>query len=702
MKQSETETLFEPIGLSKEHDQDTSGVDDSVEVDDLFTSGAHESEDTPAWSRWDSEPLPALPKMAAVRRAYEACVSKDLPDGFAWALANAATDPAALRSTINGAPRSMTVNGGRIEFIEVDLFTPGVTAMVTNHRAFGERIYPAAGANGGRAPLHGPMSADGICSTLVIDGHDPEHVIGEADRTRTFVLNDNKLAQSIRERGIVMPVDVVYTEIRHENGEPPARVLATAEGSSRISNAHEVLGLSQARELLYDMPGDIDLYRRQVNNYLVQDPRDAALSPRQAARLRGQQNALFVRARVLLRYVPAPASRYTYAEALSGYLGMIHVDGPRQWSNTGKNEAMAESVLNALHRDDSGRVSALKREYLAGLLTPEQAAANSLPVEADAQSAYVLATLLDPSVSRLVSRAIRDVTATARVTGGRKAEVVAELALRPIRSLASTLDQADPAREEIDQMAPAYRRACRMSRYAAGGWRVTGREPDEILRAALEELTDEEPTPADASFSARTELAALAQFHLTRYGALRRERFGSGGQESVDKRGPGEVIGAMMHDQRGLYLLHRAVVDGRAGRRPRIVDHTGKMVRGYLDGDDTVLVESIEGGDVAVTDNWLRYEAYPDSRSGLPVPSAPEGETPAMELARLKMTVGRVSSQLEEFVDAIERLVDSSDTPIIEQQGWATDPVLARLNDVVRRLTYWDGLARRMAARTQR
>ena len=133
---------------------------------------------------------------------------------------------------------------------------------------------------------------------------------------------------------------------------------------------------------------------------------------------------------------------------------MIHVDGPKQWTNTGKNEAMAEAVLSALHRKDL--VTDAQRDYLAGLLSPEAAAATGLPVEPDAQAAYVLATLLNPAVRRTVSPAIRDVTATARVSAERRTEVVGELALRPILSLASILPKSDQARTQIEEMAPAY------------------------------------------------------------------------------------------------------------------------------------------------------------------------------------------------------------------------------------------------------
>ena len=42
-------------------------------------------------------------------------------------------------------------------------------------------------------------------------------------------------------------------------------------------------------------------------------------------------------------------------------------------------------------------------------------------MEPDAQAAYVLATLLDPAVRKIVHPAIRDVTAAARVSPSRKA-----------------------------------------------------------------------------------------------------------------------------------------------------------------------------------------------------------------------------------------------------------------------------------------
>ncbi|MGK5676713.1 hypothetical protein ACSNOB_28235 [Micromonospora sp. URMC 106] len=648
-----------------------------------------------AWSRWNAEPMPALPKMAAVRRAYDAAVNDPLPEKFAWALAAAVTDPASLRAALNSR-RTMPVVGGRFEFIEVDLWTPAVTPMVTNHRAFAERVYPASGSAGALGPLRGPMSDKGVTSTLRTEARDVSHVLAEAERARTFILGENPLAESIAERGIMMPVDVVYSEIHHEDGEPPACLLTTAEGSSRVTNAHQVLGITDARTVMYELPADRDNFRRMVNAVLVEDPDEPGLTVRAAEKRRGRRNALIIRARVILRFVPTEASAYDYAQAVGGYLGMLHVNGPRPWSTTGKNEAMAESVVRALRHQAA--ISQVEHDYIAGLMDPEAATRHGFPGDPDAQAAYVIATMLNPAFRPIVSRAIRDVTAAAQASAAAKAEVAAELALRPIRSLASSLPAQDPARRRIEEMQPAYRRACRMKLYASGTWRVTGRSPQELLDDALAELAASAGTATGAGdYSTRTELAALAQFHLTRSGALRREAFGSGGT-TQDKRGPQDILRAMLEDRQGLHLLHQAIVDGRAGRAPGVVDENGHPVHGRVD-DHGVLLSDPDGAGAEITDRWLRDEAFPRPGLSRPMPAPPVSETPEMKLARLKTAVLRSLETLEEQVESLEQHTDEDDTPLIELQGWSTEALLQRLDDIRSRMSFWNGLASRMARR---
>ncbi|MGW1447617.1 hypothetical protein ACWCO3_04910 [Micromonospora sp. NPDC002411] len=669
-------------------DQTAQAIEDAG-LDDTEPAGV-------AWSRWNAEPMPALPKMAAVRRAYDAAVNDNgLPEKFAWVLADAVTDPASLRAALH-SKRTMPVVGGRFEFIEVDLWTPAVTPMVTNHRAFAERVYPASGSIGAIGPLRGPSSDKGVTSTLRTRARNVSHAVDEAERARTFILGDNPLAESIAERGIMMPVDVVYNEIHHEDGAPPACLLATAEGSSRVTNAHKVLGITDARTVMYDLPADQANFRRMVNAVLAENPNELGLTVRAAEKRRGRRNALIVRARVILRFVPTEASDYDYAQAVGGYLGMLHVNGPRPWPTTGKNEAMAESVVRALRHQTA--ISQTEHDYIAGLMDPESAIRHGFPGDPDAQAAYVIATMLNPTFRPIVSRAIRDVTAAAQASAAAKAEAAAELALRPIRSLASSLPAQDPARRRIEEMQPAYRRACRMKLYATGTWRVTGRSPQELLDDALAELTVSAGIPTGTgNYSTRTELAALAQFHLTRSGALRREAFGSGGT-TQDKRGPQDILRAMLEDQQGLHLLHQAIVDGRAGRAPGVVDGKGRPVHGRVD-DHGVLLPDQNGAEAEITDRWLRDEAFPRPGLSRPMPAPPVSESPEMKLARLKTSVLRALEALEYQVESLEQHTDEDDTPFIELQGWPTEDLLQRLDDIRSRMSFWNGLASRLARR---
>ncbi|WP_427888647.1 hypothetical protein ACQHIV_35270 [Kribbella sp. GL6] len=664
---------------------------------DTLDTELGDAADTAAWSRWNSEPMPALPKMAAIRRAYDACVSEGLPETFAWALAAGVTDPAKLRGALS-AKRTMPVVGGVFEIVEVDLWTPAVTPMATNHRAFAERVYPASGARGVEGPLRGPASDPGATSTLRTEAHSVSHVLAEAERARTFILSDNKLAASIGERGIIMPVDVVFNEIHHDDGEPPAALLATAEGSSRITNAHQVLGIADARTVMYEMPADEDRLRRFINSVLAEDPEEPGLTGRGATKRRSRRNAMIVRARVILRFLPAAGSNYDYAQAIGGYLGMLHVDGPRPWPTTGRNEAMAESVIRALRLEDA--VTADEHDYIAGLMEPGVAKESGFPEHPDAQAAYVVATMLNPELRPIVARAIRDVTAAARASANAKAEAAAELALRPIRSLAMSLPADDPSRRQIDVMQSVYRRACRLKRYASGGWEVTDRSPDELLAEALAELKASTDAPTGSGdYAARTELAALAQFHLTRWGALRREPFGSGGT-TADKRGPQDILSAMMDTIQGVHLLHRAVVDGRAGHAPRIVDESGEPVRGHLSDSGALVVEST-GTEVAISDRWLRDDAFPRSGVSRPMPTPPPSETPEMALARIKHAIAVTLESLEGEIEHLEEKTGDDGTPLIEIQGWATEGLLQRLDDLRTRLSFWNGLASRRARREQ-
>ena len=226
-------------------------VEDAIGPADI---GDPETSEAAVWSRFGDGPLPALPKMAAVGRAYRAAMEFGLPEGFASALSHGVVDPAALRIALN-SPTRINVAGGVIEVIDIDLYTPGLVPLPTNNRTMDMRVYPAGGVTGHLGPLTGPRSEPGKTSGLWIEAQSVQHALDEAKQAQDYVLVKNPLKDSVAARGIVMPVTVVYFELRHRDGQPAMPLLGTADGSSRITGAHAVLNLVDPRVTHYDLPG---------------------------------------------------------------------------------------------------------------------------------------------------------------------------------------------------------------------------------------------------------------------------------------------------------------------------------------------------------------------------------------------------------------------------------------------------------------
>jgi hypothetical protein len=670
-------------------------ADASSDVEDATESAVDDSGrgDFAGWSRFAVGSLPSLPKMAAVNRAYKAGVDFGLPQGFASALAHAAVDPSALRSALNG-PTKVAVAGGVIEVIDIDLYIPGLVPLPTNNRTMDMRVYPAGGTADNLGPLSGPRSAPGVTSELWIEAHSVHHALDEAKRSSDYILAKNPLKDSVAARGIVMPVTVVYFELRHRDGQPTMPLLGTADGSSRVASAHAVLNLTDPRTSHYEMPTNRDSYRRFVDG--VSSPDIESLGVTARRRLRARRNALITPARVFLRFTPQAGMSYDYARAVAAYVGMLHVDPPRPWTPTGKLEAMAESVLEVLR--SASVLDDTRHDYLCGLLTPSAAQAAGLPTLRDEQAAYVLATLLHPDLHEMADRGIMDVTAKNSVTAGRRTDVVAELALRPTRSEAVTLQAGDQTRSRANTMRAAYLRAARLPQYSTRQWQVTGRSPDDLLKGALGELDRPEAEQKNPSrWRNRLELAALAQYHLTAYEALKREPMG---YEARDSRGPHDMLALMLQDEQGLRLLRQAVVDGRAGIAPRLVDENGELVLGTLN-DDHEIDPGPDKPPVQLTDGWLRYEGFPSGGKATR-PASIRGETPTMKTSRLQHELLDLIGQMASCLDELDRVEGPAGGALLEQRGWPasdTKNAIDMLIDAQSRLGYWGQVATRQATR---
>ncbi|MEV7695285.1 hypothetical protein AB0O62_01975 [Streptomyces sp. NPDC086779] len=676
-----------------EYEETIEDVEESDIVEDDFESGdGTEQGDSAIWSRFGEGDLPPLPKMAAVNRAATAGVEVGLPPEFATALAHAAVNPSELRTLLR-RPTRVNIAGGVIEAIDLDLYVPGLVPLPTNNRTMEKRVYPAAGAQGHAGPLTGPRSEPGHTTTLWIAGEDVSHVQDETERAREYILANNNLRESIAARGIAMPVNVVFFELRHRDGEPFMPLLGTADGSSRITNAQQVLGLTDP-QTHYHYPTNRDDYRRFIGSISEADP--DALRPAARKRLIRQRNALITPARVFLRFTPTREG-YDYARAVNAFVGMLHVDPPRPWSQTGKLEAMAEAVLEVLRGADV--LDDPVHDYLAGLLTPEQAEDEGLPVERDEQAAFVLAALLREQHRDLVNRGIQDVTAKKSVSPGRRTDVIAELALRATRSIATTLDPKDPERQRAERMRAPYLRTARLARYGKVEWEVTGRSPEELLEAALEELrADSSSSHSDLGLWVnRLELAAIAQYHLTAWGGLSREVMGD---TEADKRGPQQILESMLSDDQGLRLLAQAILDGRAGTHPRRLSESGDYQRGVRDKYG-IWEEDPSGTPMPIEDAWLRYQVYPTG-AVLPRPVTPPNETPRMKATRLKSQIAKYIEQVNLVVDELANVEEIQGGPLLDKEGWAKpNELLALLMSAHSQIGYWARVAERQMPRSR-
>ncbi|MEU9490642.1 hypothetical protein AB0D73_02530 [Streptomyces sp. NPDC048215] len=677
-----------------EYEETVEDVEESDTAEDEFDSGEDVGQgDSAIWSRFGEGDLPPLPKMAAVNRAAAAGESVGLPSEFATALAHAAVNPSELRSLLR-RPTRVNIAGGVIEAIDLDLYVPGLVPLPTNNRTMEKRVYPAAGAAGHAGPLTGPRSKPGETTTLWIEGADVSHVQDETDRAREYILANNNLRESIAARGIAMPVNVVFFELRHRDSEPSMPLLGTADGSSRITNAQQVLGLTDP-QTHYHHPTNRDDYRRFIGSISEADP--DALRPAARRRLIRQRTALITPARVFLRFTPTREG-YDYARAVNAFVGMLHVDPPRPWSQTGKLEAMAEAVLEVLRGADV--LDDPVHDYLSGLLTPEQAEDEELPVERDEQAAFVLAALLREQHRDLVNRGIQDVTAKKSVSLGRRTDVIAELALRATRSIATTLDPQDPERKRSERMRAPYLRAARLALYGRVEWEVTGRSPEALLEASLEELrADSSNSRTDPDlWVSRLELAAIAQYHLTAWGGLKREVMGD---TDADKRGPQQLLESMLSDEQGLRLLAQAIIDGRSGTHPRRLSESGGFQRGVRDKYG-VWEEDPSGTPMPIEDAWLRYEVFPVG-AALPRPVTPPNLTPRMKATRLKGRITQYVEQIDMDIDELANVEGAQGGPLLDKEGWAKpNELLSHLMNAHSQISYWAQVARRQMPRSSR
>jgi hypothetical protein len=518
-------------------------------------------------------PAPPEGTPAVRRKLIEALLALNFDEASAEAVARAVDDPRALLEQLK-APAELGVHGGTIRYVLTRVRNAAVLPIPTNPRVAGEVHYAAGGSGVGGIEA---LSVDGLeerRSGLVITAATQGRLKQDMQAAAEYVRASNPLRESVASQGVLLPTTLIPVRFAFGDGTAPQTILCTVDGSSRLTAAMDLWGLTP-EEVLFELAADSSKLRGRT--HAVRSLLDAdvqALTEEDKGRLRTRT----IPAQLVVGW-EAEEEGLTFPDILDAYLGLLHVEPPTPWNEAATQDSRAEAVLDELQR--RGRIGVDRRKYLAGHMTPDEAESAGYESSLDGRSAAIFYELDRRKNTNGVNRALRRI-GMKNPTREDRLEVATELAMRPYRRAVGELNRRNPR-----QALPAALESLRPHDVK---WSPTTADPDELLTAALAELASGEGK------AARAELAVRGAFWLTRYSSLQKS-------SRTDPRLANEVLRELQAKDHGLRALHRAVVDGRGGIIPRQVREDGSIIT------------TAAGEEPHQTDKWLR-DTFPKPEPG--------------------------------------------------------------------------------------
>jgi hypothetical protein len=518
------------------------------------------------------------------------------------------------------------------------LWTPALIPYPVNSREASNRHFPTgvAGADEEGAaypPVAQPTAESDNTAALDFEVVDRNHLAWSLDRSMVFLQGNNPLNDSVGEQGVMVPLVVSVAKITHADGTPDRTLLTTPDGSSRTASALTLLDLSPT-EVAYGLGGADRQYRQFISEVLsVLDRPSDEVSQREIEQVR----ALQMPARLLLEFAPDDED-VDFAVAVDSLVHLVHVEPPKQWDEAGAYDAKAEVVLDEMV--NSRVISQERREYLAGMLSPREAADSGFPEMEDERAATLLRVFHAEKSHEAVKHGIRVLSPNKYARREEKVKIAVELALRAGRASMS---------------APAARIARTTLRSAflerelwEGKWSVTEEGPEALLEKGLKEAKHEGPGP-----KAR-ELAVLGTYWLAIHGVLREAHFFAE-KEKRDGRNPQRIISELLRRPWGLHVFHQAVVDGRAGLKPRRVEDSGRLLK------------NAAGEPIRMSNQWIRGQVVPEDA---PI----DVEDPELTaIARLRNRTAAFASRVDllgDVHDEIRDVTGHNDQVLVDEEGW--------------------------------
>ena len=634
-----------------------------------------------------NEPVPAaslasmqrLAKTTAVGSFETRLVSLGIPGPMAASLARAVVDPADARRRLDRLTQ-IRVPGGIVHALETTVWTTAVVPYVVNNREASDRHFPAGVKIGSTEaarykPLRPPADAPDGSARLEIGAKERNQLIWALERSAKFLLENNDLTESIGAQGVMQHVTIAVVDVAFANGDEPVTMLASVDGSSRVNSAQAVLGLTP-HDVLYRFPRDERAHRQFISDHLENLERPAeTVSADEVARLR----SLEIPARVFVKFEPDPVTPMTFAKAVESFVHLVHVEPPKPWDEAASLDARADSVLGELLA--RGQVTPKKKAYLEGMLSPKEAVQTSFPQFLDERALEVVAVISADKPG--IYNAVRDGVLLLSKRGGQvrrevKAEIAVELALRGHRSNMTKTD-AKGARETL-QNAYLHPEIWGKDLKPASG------DLEDLRDAALKELADGGPGRACLT------IAAQGAYWLSAYRILREARFFDTNKAVRDGRTPQRVLSDLMASRWGIYVLYRAIVDGRDQVPIVQVDDAGRRQKGV-------------SGKVLEADHaWLRGQVVPQQTGngggpgGAGAGSASGGGTssgngagdggptlPDRLLLNRLAAVKKAVDTLEDAHAALREVKDAAGNVLVDHDGVAedtADEIRVRLEEI--------------------
>lgn len=583
-------------------------------------------------------PLPELAPVAARRRAADKLVTAfQMDPDAAGCIAETAVDPAELRNAIEN-PLELAITGGVLKAIRVRVWTRRVLPDCRNPRIGTARRHPIAVEPGTDeesrfAPIADPTSA-GTSPYLQVEVESAEHMAWASSIAATAVLSLNDWRYSIRNQGILTEVWLAATRYSHlGDGSPDLWALTTAEGSSRTTGAHDILGVGNSTAAVVQAGSDTFMRARvkELNTALEQGP-----TRQQSEALRCET----MPALVLVGYEPLPGGPDRFSSAVKSLVALRHVDAPKEWGEGPELESLADEALTVM--EDRGILTAQRRRWLAGSISRSQAAAAHLPTDPAIRAAEIIE--LFTTDAQPVRDAIRDAvtrqSTRKRITKNFRVKLAVALIVRAVGGAGTSPDRV---RRYMQHGFVAVR---------DGAFTPTHRHVDDLLAQSLEEYDED---PAGDPGPGRLELAARAAYPLIATLSLWADRGTHDNPNADDRRRPGEVIDTMLTSRRGLHQLHRAVVDHHAGRTLlRAVDEHGVILR-----------TEDRAQELTINDVYLR-STFP--KAGAPTRPAAT-DTPADKLRDAEAHLGAAVRELREALEAVRKVKAGDGSDHVENVG---------------------------------